>query len=341
MNVNTKNNISFKGLYNNKLLLRGLKCAQENGSLFAAKTTLALSLVARPIAIISTPKTDKENKKIACVKSIASSIAGYFIMFVASTPVANAVKKIDLNPEKYLHQESIKTLKKSANNLQSSKNYKAATQIFKLGTSVIVAIPKSVLTCMMIPPLLAFLFPKSKSKQNISTLNKIPEKQINSKSNIISFKGIGSIATEGLAKTLGKTMNKDLYQKFAQKIADTNFAQYIMYFTDILLTASFVYQAKKDKNIDEKRKKPLIHNSLISTGLCITGGYGLNKLLDKPTEKFIEKFRFVNKSLPDLDKYVEGIKIAKPVLILGGIYYIFIPIISTFIADRTAKENSN
>ena len=43
----------------------------------------------------------------------------------------------------------------------------------------------------------------------------------------------------------------------------------------------------------------------------------------------------MNKNLPELEKYIEGIKIAKPVLILGAIYYMFIPVISTFLADRT------
>ena len=49
-------------------------------------------------------------------------------------------------------------------------------------------------------------------------------------------------------------------------------------------------------------------------------------------------FKEVNKNLPELEKYVQGIQIAKPALILGGIYYIIIPVISTFFADRTGKS---
>ncbi len=84
-----------------------------------------------------------------------------------------------------------------------------------------------------------------------------------------------------------------------------------------------------------RNEKPLIYNSLISTGLCIAGGYALNGATSKSTEKFIDKFKKINKDLPELEKYVEGIKIAKPALLIGGIYYILIPIISTFLADRT------
>ena len=340
MKVNTPQNISFKGLYNNKLLLKGLKCAQENGSLFSARTSLVLSLVARPIAILNTPKTDKENKKIACIKSIASSIAGYMIMFTASTPIANAVKKIDNSPKKYLSPTTIEHLKGSSKTLVKSKTYCTATQIFKLGTGLVVAVPKSMLTCALIPPLLALICPTTKNKNGSANLNKTPQTLNRQKSSVISFKGIYSGIVENIAKSIGKAIDKKPLQNFAQKIADTNFAQHIMSFTDVLLTASFIQQTKKSKKIKENRKKPLMHNATISTGLCITGGYGINKLWDKPTEKFIAKFKEINKNLPELEKYVEGVKIAKPALILGGIYYIVIPIISTFMADRTSADKS-
>ena len=37
----------------------------------------------------------------------------------------------------------------------------------------------------------------------------------------------------------------------------------------------------------------------------------------------------------DLDKYIEGIKIAKPILITGVMYYMLIPVISTFFTDKS------
>ena len=47
-----------------------------------------------------------------------------------------------------------------------------------------------------------------------------------------------------------------------------------------------------------------------------------------------------NKNAPKLDKYLEGIKVAKPVLILGGLYYIVAPIVSTILAEIATKSNS-
>ena len=103
MKVNSISN----NIYKNQLLKKGLKFAADNGSLFAAGTSLALSTFVRPFSIMLTPNTDKENKKFACAKSIASSAAGYVLMLGASIPIARNAKKIDKNPEKYLKQKNL------------------------------------------------------------------------------------------------------------------------------------------------------------------------------------------------------------------------------------------
>ncbi len=329
---------SFKGIYNNKLLLKSLKFAADNGTLFSARVTLGLSLLARPAAIALTPKTDRENKKYACSKSFASSITSYLIMFAASKPIADAVEKIDKLPSKFLKKSTIKNLKGTSSQLQTSKSYSFVTQLFKLGSGLVIAIPKSILTCALIPPLMLglnkILSPKKKTPEAVTSVEK-PISTAKTKANVISFKGIYNSATEMIAKGIGKIIDKKPLQEASKKLQDTNFAQHIMSLTDVLLTLTFVQQTAKSKKIKENRKKPLIYNSLISTGLCLTGGYAANYALSKPTEKFIKKFKAINKDLPNLEKYVEGIKIAKPVLILGGIYYIFIPLIATFISDKT------
>lgn len=336
INVNTNvhnKNIKFSGLYNNKYILKSLKFASKNGALFSATTALVLSTIARPISIMSTPKTDKENKKHACAKSLASTFVGYGIMLTASNPIASAIQKIDKNPQNYITKETIQNLKNGVTKLAKSQSYMLATQIFKLGIGLIIALPKSALTCLLITPILK-LFPKQ--KQQI-----IPPKENRANSSIISFKGLSGQITEQLAKGIGKIIDTKPLQEFAKKYQNSNFAQHIMSLTDIVLTAAFARRVKKDKNIKDTRKKPLIHNSLISTGLCIAGGYTINHALKKPTEKFIENFKKINKDLPELERYIEGIKIAKPALILGSIYYIFIPLISTFVADRTSAPKNN
>ena len=95
------------------------------------------------------------------------------------------------------------------------------------------------------------------------------------------------------------------------------------------------------KKIEERRKLPVVYNAFISTGLSITSSYAIDRLMEKPTEKFIEKFKEANKNAPKLDKYLEGIKIAKPILIMGCVYYMFIPFISTFLAELADKMHTS
>ena len=144
--------MKVQSIYTNRFVKKGLKFAADNGSLFVASASLALSTVARPLSIMATPNTDKQNKKYACAKSLASSVAGYMVMLVSSIPLAKAIKNIDENPHEYLKATTIKNLKNGEKELKSSSKYKFATQLFKLGLGFVIAAPKSILTCALIPP---------------------------------------------------------------------------------------------------------------------------------------------------------------------------------------------
>lgn len=314
--------MKVQAIYNSKILKKGLEFAADNGSLFVATASLALSTVARPIAIMAAPKTDLENKKYACAKSLASSAVGYFLMLAASSPVAKAVKNIDKRPYEYLKKSTVENLKAGEKSLKASSRYKFASQLFKLGLGFVIAVPKSIMTCSLIPPFMSVLFNK---KVN----NEQKDKQI-------SFTGSGS---KSLSKLIGKAMDTSFIQKMSEKFHNTNFEQHIISLTDAAATTAFIAQTAHSRKIEQSRKKALMYNAAISTGLCIAGGYAINGLLEKPTEKFIKNFAQANKNSPKLGKYIEGIKVAKPALILGGIYYIIIPLISTFLADRFDRKN--
>ena len=65
MKVNSSNNnIPFQSFYNNKFLHKSLEFAADNGTLFAATTTLILSAGIRPLSILLTPKQIKKIKKL-------------------------------------------------------------------------------------------------------------------------------------------------------------------------------------------------------------------------------------------------------------------------------------
>lgn len=144
MQVNkiSRDNSNFTGLLNNKILLKGLEKVSEHGTSFAAGTSLAMSLTVRPFAIHSTPDVEKENKQYAIANSIGSGIIKFGIVEAVALPIENAVKNIDKNPEKYLKSKTIKNLQETSKKLVESKSYKLSTQIMKLSTGFITAIPK-------------------------------------------------------------------------------------------------------------------------------------------------------------------------------------------------------
>ena len=316
MKVNS--NITFQGLYTNKTFKKGLEFAAENGALFSAATIFGCSVGVRPLSIWMTPHVDKENKKVLCAKSIASSFAGYLMMLGISKPVANSIKKIDKNPEKYLSSKTVQNLKEESKTLQYSKAYIFATQMFKLGLGVVTAVPKALLTVAGLPVVMKKVFPQEQEKHQQN----------------ISFKG----KKNGLAKNIAKVINQDGMQKFSKKYKDSNFPMHIVALTDVLTTATFIHETNRSKKIEEERKKTLAYNAAISTGLSILSSYVVDKLLDKPTEKFIENFKKANKGLPNVEKQVEGIRIAKPILIMAGIYYTLIPFLSAFLSEKAEHK---
>ena len=256
--------MKVQSIYTNRIFKKGLEFASNKSAIFVGSVSLALSTIARPIAILSTPNTNKENKKYACIKSFASTAVGYGLMLGASLPVSNALNEIDKNKTKYLKPQTLKRL-------STPKKYAFATQLFNLGLGFLIAIPKSILTCALIPPFMAKIFPKKeKKKKNISF-------------------------TGNLSKGIGKLIDTNAVQKLTEKFHNTNFEQHIMCLTDVVATGAFITQTAKNKKIEQDRKNALMYNAGISTGLCIAGSYIIDKALKKPTEKFIENFRKANK----------------------------------------------
>lgn len=317
-NQNNSKSPTFTSIYNNKALQKTFKFAEENGTLFVASTSLVLSAIVRPLVILATPKTDKENKNYAISKSIASSITGFGIMLIASLPLARAIKKIDAKPLKYLKKETINNLSEKNIDLKNSKPYIFSTQIFKLGLGLILAAPKAMLTCAMITPLTQKIFNKEKENKKIT-----------------SFKGVSH--QNILSKIIGKIIDKKAVQNFAHRFKNSNYEMAIISATDIFATFGFMHQNKKNNKISEEHKKALNHNVLFGTSMSILSAYTLDKALDKKTNKFIENFEKANKNLKDLPKYIEGIRITKKVFILGGLYYCVIPFLATFLSDKTSK----
>ena len=320
MQVNSlsPNNPNFTGALNNKFLLKGLEKISEHGMTVGAGTSLVMSLGVRPLAIHATPDVEKENKQYAIANSVCSGIIKFGMVEALALPIENAVKKIDKNPRKYL--------KNSPKAFVKSRSYELGTQIMKLGTGLVTAIPKSMLTLALIPVIMDKIFnirPNDDKKKGTSP--KPPENKD------LSFKGKSPIAA-GIGKVLDNKRVRKLLKKYETQ--DKDIAKHLSAGTDILLTSSFAWQTSKSDKIKENRKKALIYNNVIATGITLAGGYGVDSLVKEKSAKFVERFAKANKGDPKLHKYIEGINIVRPALIFAAIYYGILPIFSTYMAEK-------
>lgn len=324
MQVNSlsRNSQNFTGALNNKFLLKGLEKVSEHGMSVGAGTSLIMSLGVRPLAIQATPDVEKENKQYAIANSVGSGIIKFGMVEALALPTENAVKKIDKRPYKYLQNSSEDFIK--------SRGYKLGTQIMKLGTGLVTAIPKSMLTIALIPVIMDKIFNiKAGSPQKAAET--LPPTNKN-----LSFKGKPG---ESIAKGIGKILDTKSIQKFLRKheTQDKDIAKHLSAGTDLLLTTSFAWQTNQSDKIKENRKKALIYNNVIATAITLAGGYGVDSLVKKKSSTFIEHFKKVNQGDPKLHKYIEGINIVRPALIFAAIYYGILPIFSTYMAEKIDK----
>ncbi len=327
-------NITSK-ILRNKTVLKGLEKISEHGTSFAATTSLVMALTVRPLAIFATPDTEKENKQYAASNSICSGLIKFAMVEAIAIPIENAVKKIDKNPNKFLNKTTIENLSKNSKNLGTSRSYKLITQVLKLSTGIVTAIPKSMLTIALIPIIMDKLFLNKKNNRTANKKLPQPQQTLNNQKNI-NFTGK---IPNSIAKGISKIINNEKIQKLAQKYEtkDKDIAKHMTAGTDILLTSAFAYRTSKSKDIKENRKKALIYNNVISTAITLLGGYGIDNLIKGKTTKFIDKFKQLNASDPKLNKYIEGINILRPALIFAAIYYGILPIFSTFMAEKIDK----
>lgn len=327
----TQNNITTR-ILKNKHVLKGLEKISEHGTTFAAGTSLFMSLTVRPLAIFATPDTEKENKQYAAANSICSGLIKFGMVEAIALPIELAVKNIDKNPEKFLKPQTIKNLA-NGKELANSRSYKLLTQILKLSSGFLTAIPKSMLTIALIPLIMDKIFNVGVNKGTRINNEKNSQKPQNKD---VNFTGR---VTEKISKGIGKLLDSEKIQKFANRFQtnDKDIAKHITAGTDLLLTGSFAYQTSKSDKIKENRKKALIYNNFIATAITLGGGYTVDRIIKNKTEKFVDKFKTLNAADPKLHKYIEGIHILRPALIFAAIYYGILPMFSTYTAEKVDK----
>lgn len=314
MRINqTKNNPNFNGVYNNKFLLSSLESIADHSASFSAGAMFLGATVIRPLAINLTPKADKENKKNFSAESISSGIVKLLVALGISMPIENAVKKIDINQ------------------INNKENFEFLSQIVKLSSNLISAIPKSILGVALIPVVADLISPKKHKKEQKETL--LNDISFSSFKKDVSFKG------NKLSKNISSIINSDVAQEFASKNLKNknNIARNMTVLTDVALTSGSVLAVSASKKIKKEDKKPLIINKVLSSAISILMGCSIDKLAKKLGDGFIQNFKKANLNNKKINKYLQGMDVLRPTVVFALIYYALIPIFTTYISDKTSK----
>ena len=147
-------------VYKDERLKEFFRMADDSQAVFGATFALILTGLFRPAAIMALPsdKKNKDDKKYAAAHSVASGIIGYIASLIISAPIADAMKKLEENPKKFLKKETLKYLR-------SKKAAKAAQKYVNFLHEAVLAPPRAMITVALIPPILKYVFGWEKQKE--------------------------------------------------------------------------------------------------------------------------------------------------------------------------------
>lgn len=151
--------------------------------------------------------------------------------------------------------------------------------------------------------------------------------------------------TDKIAKGLGKIADQNWFQNFIKKTNDSKFlhkhlTQNLATTYSIILSGMYINKTLSNEKLDEKRRKTLAVNQGIVWGLSTIISYTCDNAINKKVDNFIAKFKQANAHKPAeaINKYVEGIKIAKSIMIFDMVYRFIAPVVVTPIANHIGNR---
>ena len=210
------------GLFTKNWFNKFLTYSYEHNVSTSALVALVLAGVLRPATIMALPgDKDKEDKIYASGHAMASAILGFVASTIITSPLDTSIKKVFGDPAKYGSKKltkfaRIKDALQKRSELRNSAGEllnKTSKQLYKkmikhqdtmqtLAKNIpdwIIAVPRSILTIALIPPILKYVFGVEKKKksdppkqENVNTVeNKMetPQMDFINKSAFQDFKG--------------------------------------------------------------------------------------------------------------------------------------------------------
>ena len=156
---------------------------EDNSVIGQALVALVVAGGLRPATNLAMAgKKDKEDSIYAASHAISSAVIGFVVSSIVMAPFGAAFKKIKDNPEKYLKglEDLLGVEKIGARKIEKSMPYKKLSKIAQfVPDTIVLGIPKAMLTIALIPPILKYVFHMEKGKKKNAPSESTPVAQSN------------------------------------------------------------------------------------------------------------------------------------------------------------------
>lgn len=142
---------------------------EENSVIGQALVALVVAGGLRPATNLAMAgKKDKEDSIYAASHAIASAVIGFVVSSIVMAPFGAAFRKIKANPEKFLKglEQVLGVEEIGSRKLEKSKAYKKLSKIAQfIPDTLVLGIPKAMMTIALIPPILKYVFHMEKGQK--------------------------------------------------------------------------------------------------------------------------------------------------------------------------------
>ncbi|MBS4760350.1 MAG: hypothetical protein KHX03_06600 [Clostridium sp.] len=345
----------------NKMFNKFLDILADNSLIADALIALGLTTIARPASIYIIPTKDPVEKKknnYQVAHSIATGVLGLATTIAVSEPIKRGIKKLMSNTSKYMKNdasyitENARVFKETAGRLHQPifLPLRAAATIMivppllkalglsKTGETAVSAHDKAKIDYSF----MSFKGNDSKSFKGFSKIESSYDKVNNktSHSNNPSFKGAGSLVTEGIAKGIGKIADTKTFRDFINWFAGCkNWFPHLIAGESLWLSGFYMQQTAKSKQIEKDQKLPMILNQGITALACTWGAYKLDGVINKKMDAYKEVYKRMNPQLEEkvMNRRLTGIRLLGPIVIFTTIYRFIGPVLVTPLANKISE----
>ncbi len=348
----------------NKWFNKFLDILADNSLIADALIALGLTTIARPASIYIIPTKDPVEKKknnYQVAHSIATGVLGLATTIAVAEPVKRGIKKLMSNPSKYMKNDP-SYIEKNARVFKETAG--------RLHQPIFLPL-RAAATIMIVPPLLKALGLSKNGKTDVtphdkakidysfmsfkgsdsksfkgftkiqSSYDRANNKEESNTNNHPSFKGAGSLVTEGIAKGVGKIADTNKFRNFIEWFGGLkNWFPHLIAGESLWLSGFYMQQTAKSKSIEKDQKLPMILNQGITAAVCTWGAYKLDGVINKKLDAYKSVYKRMNPNMTEelMNKRLIGIRLLGPIVIFTTIYRFIGPVVVTPIANWISEK---